>query len=161
MVEIESADGIKKEMDCIGCAIQNGEVESVGGKIAVTENFEVHQDYEIPIDGFMILSSKRHVEGISDFNEKERYELINFLFNIRKAMKEVLRVEHVYLVQEEDSSSHFHIWIFPRLDWMKEFGTGIESVRPIMEHARKNMKTKSNLDQVKDEIKKMREYLAK
>ena len=160
MAEIESSEGVKKDIDCIGCAIQRGEIKSVGGKVAETKNFEVYQDYEIPIKGFMILSSKKHVEGIVNFNEKERKELIDFLFKVRKAMKEVLGVKHVYLVQVEDPSSHFHIWIFPRSSWMEKFGSGIGSVRPIMEHARKNMKTRKDLDQVKESSEKLRDYLA-
>ena len=159
MEEVESAEGFKKKIDCIGCAMQRGEIESVGGEVAETENFEVHQDYEIPIEGFMILSSKRHVEGIEGFSEEERKELVEFIFRIRKAMRESLGIQHIYLIQEEDSSSHFHIWIFPRHDWMKKFGKGIETVRPIMEHARENMKTEEQITKLKEASDKIRKML--
>ena len=96
MAKIESADGVKKDIDCIGCAIQRREIESVGGNVAETKNFNVQQDYEIPIPGFMILASKKHLKGIEDFSEKERKEFIDFLFRVRKSMTLVLNVDNVY-----------------------------------------------------------------
>jgi diadenosine tetraphosphate (Ap4A) HIT family hydrolase len=161
-MEIISADGIKKEIDCIGCALQRGEIEHVGEKVGETENFEVGQDYEIPIPGFMILASKKHLKGIGDFNDSERSEYIDFLFRIRKAIEKVLEIEYVYIIQEEDTiaeSSHFHVWLFPRLKWMEKFGRGIKSVKPIMEYARKEMKTQDNLKEVKRVTTKIKEYL--
>jgi diadenosine tetraphosphate (Ap4A) HIT family hydrolase len=140
--------------------LNRGEIKSLSQVVAETKNFEVRQDYEIPISGFMILSSKKHLKGIGDFNEEERKEYIDFLFKIRKIMSKVLNIDYVYFIQEEDSiegSSHFHVWLFPRFDWMSKFGNGIESVRPIMEYARKSMKNEKNLEDVKRvalEIKK-------
>jgi len=163
MVKIVSADGIEKEINCIGCALQKGEIECVGETVAETNNFDVQQDYEIPIPGFMILASKKHLKGIEDFNESERKEYIDFLYKIRKAMTDVLNVEYVYIIQEEDTiaeSSHFHVWLFPRFDWMNKFGRGVKSVKPIMEYARENMKTKNNLDEVKKAALKIKSILS-
>lgn len=164
MVKIVSADGVKKDINCIGCALQNGEIKCVGETVAETKNFDVQQDYEIPIPGFMILASKKHLKGIEDFNEAERKEYIDFLFRIRKAMTDVLKIEYVYIIQEEDTiaeSSHFHVWLFPRFEWMKKFGKGIKSVKPIMEYARENMKTKTNLDEVKKAAFKIKKTLSR
>ena len=57
-MKIVSADGVEKNIKCIGCALQKGEIECVGETVAETKNFDVQQDYEIPIPGFMILASK-------------------------------------------------------------------------------------------------------
>lgn len=38
--EIIDIKGNKKELGCLGCAIQNGEVESPGGSIASTQYFD-------------------------------------------------------------------------------------------------------------------------
>ncbi len=164
MVTVTSVGGIKKSIDCIGCALQRGEIKCLGEKVGETKNFDVQQDYEIPIPGFMILASKKHLKGIEDFSERERKEYVEFLFRIRKAMTKVLGVEFSYVVQEEDSissSSHFHVWLFPRYDWMEKFGRGVKSVVPIMEYARNNMKTKQNLEKVVDIAKKIKKELAK
>ena len=164
MVDIVSAEGIKKKIDCIGCALQRGEIKCIGEIVAETDHFEVQQDYEIPIPGFMILASKKHLKGIGDFSEQERKEYIDFLFTIRTAMTKALHVDYVYIIQEEDTiseSSHFHVWLFPRYEWMNEFGRGIKSVKPIMEHARKHMKTKEDLAKVKEAAITIKKYIAK
>jgi diadenosine tetraphosphate (Ap4A) HIT family hydrolase len=163
MVKIISAEGIEKDIACIGCALQSGEIKYVGEKVIETKHFEVSQDYEIPIPGFMILSTKKHLKGIEDFSEEIRKEYVDLLYNIRRAMTKALHVEYVYFIQEEDTiaeSSHFHVWLFPRWEWMKQFGRGIRSVKPLMEHAREKMKTKENLMYVKEATKKIKECLA-
>ena len=38
----------------------------------------------------------------------------------------------------------------------ENFGTKIESLRPIMEYARNNLKTADNLDNVRDAIEKLK-----
>lgn len=79
MVEVESIDGEVKEVECIGCALQNGELKGFGDLIAETENFEVQQDLEIPILGFLIISSKKHVKGIADFSKEEYLEFAELI----------------------------------------------------------------------------------
>ena len=49
---------------CIGCQIQDGTFKVNGGFIHKTQNFNVVQDYLIPIPGFMIIQSRRHVTSI-------------------------------------------------------------------------------------------------
>ena len=66
---------------CIGCQIQDGSFKVNGGFIHETENFNVIQDYLIPIPGFMVLQSKRHITSIEEFNEDEQIEFTYFLFN--------------------------------------------------------------------------------
>lgn len=160
--EIEDIKGNKKQLGCLGCAIQNGEVESPGGSIASTKYFDAHQDYEIPIPGFVILASKRHLQSVDEFTEEERLDFIEFLCRLRRTMRQALDVQVVYLIQEEDTSHHFHVWIFPRHHWMAEkFGKKIQSVRPIMEYARESLKTLDNLKKVDEAMKKMKEYFQK
>lgn len=160
--EIEDIKGNKKQLECLGCAIQNGEVESPGGSIASTKYFDAHQDYEIPIPGFVILVSKKHLQSVDEFTEEERLDFIEFLYRLRKTMRQAFDVQVVYLIQEEDTSDHFHVWIFPRYDWMAEkFGRKIQSVRPIIEYARENMKTSENLKNVDEAMEKMKTYFQK
>jgi len=164
MVVIESIDGTKKNIKCIACALQQGKIKRFGEIVAETKYFVVDQDYEIPIPGFMILASKKHIKGIEDFSKEQRIEFIELLYKIRKAIKEVLGIDYVYIIQEEDSikkSSHFHVWLFPKYDWMKRIGEGVQFTRQIMEYARKNMKTKDNLDNVKKAALKIKQYFKK
>ncbi|MDP2587086.1 MAG: hypothetical protein Q8P32_04970 [Candidatus Komeilibacteria bacterium] len=71
-------------------------------------------------------------------------------------MKEVLKVKDVYFFQNEDSEHGFHLWLFPRLDWMEKFGRKIESVRPIMEYAKNNLINENDLRQVTETVKQLR-----
>ena len=66
MPKIKSINGVEKDISCIGCALQKGEIKRFGGIVTQTKHFEVTQDYEIPIPSFMILSSKEHLKGIED-----------------------------------------------------------------------------------------------
>ncbi|MDD5551748.1 MAG: hypothetical protein PHI88_01105 [Candidatus Pacebacteria bacterium] len=160
--EIEDIKGNKKQIGCLSCAIQKGEVQSPGGSIAETKYFRAEQDYEYPIPGFVILASRRHFKSVDELTNEEREDFIYFLCKLRKAMREALGIEVVYLVQEEDTSSHFHVWLFPRYNWMEEkFGRKIESVKPIMEYARENLKTEGNIKKIEDAIGEMKKYYKK
>ncbi len=160
--KITDLKGRKRELDCIACSIQNGKVENPG-KMAENEHFVAEQDYEIPIPGFVIIASKRHVYSIDELTQIEQETLIKFVFRLRKAMRELLDIKCVYLVHEEDTqNSHFHLWLFPRFKWMDDkFGTKVQSLKPIMDYARKNLKTEQNLHKVDDAIEKLRQFFTK
>jgi len=74
-------------------------------------------------------------------------------------MKEILKIDEVYLFQNEDSDSPFHLWIFPRYRWMEKFGRKIQSVRPIMNYAKENMLNEKVAKEVKEYVKKMSLYM--
>jgi diadenosine tetraphosphate (Ap4A) HIT family hydrolase len=153
---INNFKGEEQQIDCIGCAIEQGKINKEY-TVFSTDYFGAHQDYEIPIPGFIIVSTRRHIQSIEEFNDGEKADFTNTLIKVRKALRQVLKIEKVYFHQEEDTSHHFHVWIFPRYDWMAEkFGTKIESVRPIMEYAKANLKTPENLQKVDEALKKLK-----
>ncbi|MCK4745281.1 diadenosine tetraphosphate hydrolase [Candidatus Parcubacteria bacterium] len=147
--------GQSKKIACLGCARAKGEISV--GDILKSKYFDAHQDYEIPIPGFVIISSKRHIQSVDEFTEAEQQDFIKFLCRLRQGIRKMLKISVVYLIQEEDTSHHFHVWVFPRYSWMqKQFGRKIESVRPIMEYAKKNLKTKNNLKKVDSATQKLK-----
>jgi len=155
---ITNYKGEDQKIDCIGCAIEQGKINK-NATIFTTDFFGAHQDYEIPIPGFIIVSTRRHIQSIDEFNEGEIADFANTLIKVRKALRQVLNIEKVYFHQEEDTSHHFHVWVFPRYDWMADkFGTKIESVRPIMEYAKANLKTLENLQKVDEALKKLKAF---
>jgi len=160
-VEQKIISGENKEVvvDCLGCAVQKGEVEIIGGIIAETDHFLVAQDFEIPIPSFLILFSKRHLISLADFSEAEKKDFTEFLVKVREAMRDSLGIDKVTLVQEEKSTHHFHVWLFPWYKWMEEVGKDLSSVRKIMEYARENLKTEANLKKVREDIGKIKAYL--
>lgn len=128
-------------------------------KIIVTKFFDVHQDWIIPIPGFFIVESLRKIRSIAELNNEEAFDFINLIREIRLGMKDVLKIKDVYLFQNEDSKYGFHFWMFPRHQWMEKFGRKIESVRPIINYAKENMRNKKITQEVKESVDKMRDYI--
>jgi len=69
--------------ECIGCSIGNGEIVPPGGIIADTKNFVLHQDPEVPIGGFLIIASKKHIKSISELSLEESTELFELVYRAR------------------------------------------------------------------------------
>ena len=128
-------------------------------KIIVTNYFDIHQDWEVPIPGFFILAPLRKIKSIAELTDEELSEFSTLLRKVRQGMQEVLQIDEVYLFQNEDTEHGFHLWIFPRYKWMEQFGRKIQSVRPIINHAKENMINDDVFKQVKDYVKKMKTYM--
>ncbi|MBL7159653.1 diadenosine tetraphosphate hydrolase [Candidatus Microgenomates bacterium] len=127
--------------------------------IISTKLFTVHQDWEVPIPGFFILAPLRKIKSIAELTDEELSEFSTLLRKVRQGMQEVLQIDEVYLFQNEDTEHGFHLWIFPRYKWMEQFGRKIQSVRPIINHAKENMINDDVFKQVKDYVKKMKTYM--
>lgn len=127
--------------------------------IIETEHFIVNQDWEVPIAGFFIVAAKREMRSVMDFSDEEAIDFIRLLAKVRKGMKDILGIEECYIFQNEDTEHDYHLWIFPRYGWMVRFGKRIESVRPIIEYAKKNMTDEKNMSLVDDYVNRMRQYL--
>jgi|SRR3989344_6050994 len=126
------------------------------------EHFHIGQDWEVPIPGFFIVAAKRKgVSSIEDFTDAESQEFMTMLRKMRKGMREVLGIKHVYFFQNEDTQHGFHFWLFPRLDWMEQFGRKIESVRPIMDFALANRTDEKSREEVRAQAALMREFYEK
>lgn len=140
MVRLVDISGVEYDISCIACAIQSGEVALPVKRITETEHFVAEQDFEYPIEGFVIVASKRHVKSLEELTEDEQKDLISFLVKCRKAMREGLAIEEVTIVQEEtSSSSHFHVWLFPWHQYMSEdYKKKISSISEIMAKVKGN-----------------------
>ena len=148
MRKITLSNGETVEVECLSCAITSGLVEPEGGVVIETKHFHAHQDVAYPIKGLIILASKRHIRCLDELTESERLDYINMLARIRKAQRDALGIEYVYYFYNEDTIHHFHTWIVPRYDWMYKFGRSVESVRPVLLHARNEMNDKENVEEV-------------
>ncbi len=129
-------------------------------KVIRTDLFDIHQDWEVPIPGFFIIAPVRKIRSVSEFSDEEASEFIMLLRYLRKGMENVLDIKDVYLFQNEDTSGSFHLWVFPRHDWMGRFGKKIQSVRPAIEYAKQNMRTEQVFIEVREYVKKMREFMS-
>ena len=160
MHTIKTIDGREVTVSCIACAISKKEIEVFGVIIAESEHFQVANDFEIPIPGFLIVNSKRHIQGSGDFSLAEAEDFGTFLSKVRKAMREVLDIKAVTLIQEEKTeNSHFHMWLFPWYEWMKEIGVGLTSIPSIMEHAKEHRGGEGTLTEIAAASEKLRRHI--
>ncbi|GAA0126271.1 hypothetical protein UT300019_21730 [Clostridium sp. CTA-19] len=150
------------EAECIGCSISNKEMEIPGGIIYETENFIIQQDLEVPIEGFLVIVSKKHIRSISELRMNEMVELSELIYKSRSILEKIDSLTDVTIIQEE-RSKHFHVWLFPRYKWIDEkFDNSLPAIREIMKYARENLKTDTQINRVlniakmvKDEFNKI------
>ncbi|MDP3729666.1 MAG: HIT family hydrolase [bacterium] len=161
MTEIIDINGSKHKVKCIACAIQGGKISLPVERIAETENFVLEQDLEWPIEGFIVIVSKRHIVSIDELTDREMEELAKFMKIARVALRKILGISAVTLVQEESSTtSHFHFWLFPWHDWMKENWNGkLYEIKDIMKYAKQKFLGKENLERIKQCVLRLREEI--
>lgn len=131
-------------------------------KIIITDYFDAHQDWGVPIPGFFIIASTKGRVSSDEFTDEEAIEFFNLVRKLRKGMRKILGIETVCLFQDEGTRHNlFHMWLFPRYDWMEKFGKKIESIRPIISYAKENMTDDKTAREVKDMVRKMKDYMSK
>lgn len=136
--------------NCLGCEVINGDIEVFGGILYNGQYFTVTQDIELPINGFLIITSKRHIEKFVDLYLEEQQELTNIIYTTLKILESNNIAEEYNVVLEEKSGYHFHVWLMPRHQWMiQKFGKVLKNIKAIQEYAIENMKTKENLEKIK------------
>ena len=131
--------GNKWTYECMGCDIVNGSIIPPGNIIYNGNSFVLAADPKVPVPGFLVVNSKRHIRSISEFTVQERIEMINLVAHAEKALKELNLANGIIIVQEE-CSKHLHVWIFPTTDWMIEkFGKGVQYLRDIFTYAQEHV----------------------
>jgi diadenosine tetraphosphate (Ap4A) HIT family hydrolase len=149
--------GNEWEIDCMGCAISNRSMMVPGGMIKRTQNFCVHQDPLIPIPGFLVIATVRHMRSISEMQEYEYEEFSALVKTTHQAIKEVTNIEYLTVVQEE-SSRHFHLWFFPWAQGVIErYGQpSLTKIREIMIDYRKKPIGQTEWEELERSIKKIK-----
>jgi len=156
---MKSADFLGKEwdFDCMGCAIGNGSMKVTGGFVQKTDYFAVHQDPLIPLPGFLVIGSLRHIRSISEMQDVEYQELAKLIRAAHRAITETIHIEALTLVQEE-SSPHFHLWFFPwTRDVVKRYGPpSLTTIREIMSDYRREPIDAATWRELEESIEKIR-----
>jgi len=136
---------------CLGCAYAKHEFVLPTGIAYEDDLFTLSQDWELPIQGFFVVSPKRHVENFQELTDEERvkiFEIVNYTINV---LKENKVCEKFNVIFEEKPNRHFHIWIMPRHEWMKNLvGNITEHIGKVFDYAIQNLKTKENLEKIKE-----------
>jgi len=135
---------------CPGCAYSKHEFELDCGMAYENERFTLSQDWELPIQGFFIVSPKRHIEKLCELTDDERNEMffiVNKTVNILRDNKICDRFDYIF---EEKENRHFHVWIVPRHSWMNEIVDDIiDSIGTVCEYAKNNFRNDNNYEEIK------------
>lgn len=75
----------------------------------------VKQDASYPLPGFYIVSPIGHYRSLDEVDEVTHLRLFFILREIRKAMREVLQIEHIHIHYEEkmNKTCNVHYWLLP------------------------------------------------
>ena len=160
---MKTKDFLGNEWDgnCMGCAISEGSISIPGGLIKRTQYFFVNQDPLIPLPGFLVIASTRHIRSISEMDDIEYDEFSKLIRDTHRAIKDVTKIEHLTIVQEE-RSSHFHLWFFPWTEYVIErYGKpSLAKIREIMEDYKAQTIDESEWKELESSITKMEEQMA-
>lgn len=83
--------------------------------IYIDDDICISQDASYALPGFYIISLRKHYMNITEVDYK-LFQKINFwIYEMRKAMKEVLNIEYVNIYYEEKTSksANVHYWLMP------------------------------------------------
>ncbi|MBP5654801.1 MAG: hypothetical protein J6X33_04750 [Clostridiales bacterium] len=151
--------GNEISFDCMGCDIADHKLIPPGGYIYEDDLITIAQDPEIPIVGFMILGTKKHIKSINDLSNEERHRIMDVLNLTIENMKKIGLCKEVLIIQEE-SSSHFHIWILPVFPWMDKYDKSVRDIQEIISYAKDNYNESvkkellETIDKLKTEFRK-------
>lgn len=142
---------------CLGCNLSNGTLEPFGGILYNDSDFNVSEDYEIPINGFIIIATNKHIISINELTKEQRYKLIDLENKIIELLKSYGITNNFKIILEE--KNHFHVWIMPEYSWMKEIGKPIYNIKEIFDYAKNNLRTTNNLNDISETCKKLKKDL--
>ena len=145
---------------CMGCTIANsyGKDSMIAGQVLKTKNFNIAQDSELPINGFIVIGSNRHIENINEMTLDEKQELIILIDAVILSLKNLMVCPEYDVVWEEKEGSHFHVWIMPRHKYLMDaIGTNImKKVGELFSYAKENLRTEENLKVIFETIEKLK-----
>lgn len=134
---------------CPGCAYAKHEFELPCGMAYENENFTLSQDWELPIEGFLVVSPKRHIEKLSELTDNERNEMFDIVSKTIKILRENNICDRFEIILEEKENRHLHVWIMPRHIWMMELVDDIiDNIGTILEYAKTNFRSKDTYERI-------------
>ena len=140
-----------KYTGCPGCAYAKHEFVLPCGMAYENEKFTLSQDWELPIEGFMIVSPKRCVEKLSDLTREERIKMFDITDKTIKILRENNICDRFEVIFEEKENRHLHVWIMPRHKWMAELvGDIIDNIGTILEYAKSNFRNEETYQRIKE-----------
>lgn len=136
---------------CPACAYANHEFSLPCGMAYENEKFTLSQDWELPIQGFFVVSPKKCVEKFEELTKEERDEMFDIVDKTIKVLRKNNICDRFDIVFEEKENRHLHVWIMPRHEWMSELVDDIiDSVGQIFDYAKNNFRTEENYEKINE-----------
>lgn len=136
---------------CPGCAYANHEFDLPCGIAYENERFILSQDWELPIQGFFVVSPKRCVDNFSVLTTDEKIEMFDIVDKTITILKENNICDNFNVIFEEKDNIHFHVWIMPRHKWMSELVGGItKNIGDIFDYATSNLRNEDNYNRINE-----------
>mgnify|MGYP003571525241 CR=1 FL=1 len=134
---------------CPGCAYARHKFELPCGMAYENANFTLSQDWELPIEGFLIVSPKKHIKKLSELTDNERNEMFCIVNQTINILREHNICDKFEIIFEEKENRHLHVWIMPRYEWMINlFGSIIENIGPVLEYAKTNFRNEKVYEKI-------------
>lgn len=100
---------------CLACQVVEGAHRPAGGVLWRGEGMVVHGFTDpVPIRGWVVVTSARHVRGLYDLDEAEARALGAVAARVMGLQRRLLGAEHVYALALGDVLRHFHLHLVPR-----------------------------------------------
>lgn len=132
-------------INCLGCSINDGTLKPFGGILYRSKSFVVSQDFELPINGFIIISPIRHVCFLNELEKDELTELALLANKVINLLKEFNVSENYNIIIEEKDNVHLHLWCMPSSKWMIDrFGKVLKNVKAIQDYSMEHMRDEEN-----------------
>ena len=143
---------------CPGCAYAKGEFSLPCGMAYEDELFTLSQDWELPIEGFMVVSPKKCCECFNELTEDEQVKIMSIVNKTINILKKHNICDRFNVVFEEKKDRHFHIWIMPRHKWMEDkFGDMIDYIGEVFDYAKSNFRDEKIYENIAKITKIVRE----
>lgn len=147
---------------CMGCLICQEEMEPPGGILYKSKHFHINQDPLIPMHGFLVISSNRHIQKITEMTEEEYLDYCNLFKITRDAIQRIFDVQYITTIQE-DHSVHFHTWFFPWNDELLSLypKPSLAYIKTIMNEYLGQTITKEQWESLKIKLTQVKELITK
>jgi len=102
---------------CVACRANRGELPAPGGVLYEGDGWRLEHTFEpIPLVGWLVLKSLRHVETFADLTRDEAAAFGPLTRRVVAAMEDVLAPVKVYLSLYAEGCAHLHVHLIPRYE---------------------------------------------